>query len=256
MRPLVETQRDFLHALLTGDRDAAVRLGLRGQIAVADALRLHRDTVLSGLTTSLQLSFPTVDELVGRAFFDQAALAFAEQSPPRAANLCAYGGAFATFLAGYEPAAALAYLPDVARLDWLIASTHRGPDETSRRDLPIDAGSSLSIPACLGVLALDHPALDIRDALDEGDHASLETIDVRPRRRFVAVWRRGATAVSQRLTLPAGLFLAALLDGRGGDDALGAALAAAPEPEALSAIQSDIFAASFARISLSTQDPR
>jgi Putative DNA-binding domain len=254
LSPLAETQRDFLQAVLDGNGDAAARLGLRGKISVADVIRLHRDTVLGALTTSLQLSFPTVDQLVGRAFFDQAALVFVERAPPQAANLSAYGEGLPDFLAAYEPAAALPYLADVARLDWLIANTHLGPDETRRRDLPIDAFSSLSVPAGLSVLALDHPATEIRDTLEDGDLALLGTIDMTPRRRFVAVWRRGETAVSRGLAPPAGLFLAALLNGRDGDDALSAALAAASEADVLSAIQSDIFAASFARLTLSTQE--
>jgi len=247
--PLADLQRDFLGAVLTGDAAAADRLGLRGAVDVVQALRLHRDTVFGALATCLRLTFPTVDQLVGEAFFDQAALAFATLSPPRSANLATYGEDFPRFLVAYEGARALAYLPDVARLDWAISAAHRGPDETRRRNLGIDATVSLSVPAELNLFAVDHPASEIRDALDAEDEAALTAIDLQPHPHFIAVWRRGDLAVSRRLAAPAGRFLALLLDGRGSDAALEAAVAETASADALAAIQSDVFSASFAQLS-------
>src|SRR5438552_2223021 len=60
---------------------------------------VHRNTVLSGLSEALRLSYPVVDRLVGSAFFDQAALAFARRTPPREPVLARYGAGFADALA-------------------------------------------------------------------------------------------------------------------------------------------------------------
>jgi hypothetical protein len=55
---------------------------------------------------------------VGAGFFAYAADGYIRRHPPASGNLHDFGGDFAGFLAGFEPARALAYLPDVARLEW------------------------------------------------------------------------------------------------------------------------------------------
>src|SRR6202000_1958685 len=77
-------------------------------------------TALHGLVNALRLSCPTVDALVGEAFFDQAAQAFVQDHPPASAWLTGYGASFADFLDAYEPARDLPYLADVARFDFAI----------------------------------------------------------------------------------------------------------------------------------------
>jgi hypothetical protein len=52
----------------------------------------------------------------------------------------------------------------------------------------------------------------------------------------------------QRVSAPAGRFLAALLTGAGAEAAFAAAIAAASEAEAIPVIQADIFAAAFCTI--------
>src|SRR5437879_3127718 len=71
-------------------------------------------------SSALRLSYPAVYRLVGAEFFEGAARIFIEAHPPKRACLDDYGEKFAEFLSDFEPAASLAYLPEVARLEWAV----------------------------------------------------------------------------------------------------------------------------------------
>jgi hypothetical protein len=50
----------------------------------AVGLRVHRNTVLGALSNALRSSFKSVERLVGEAFFDRMAVAYARANPPLA----------------------------------------------------------------------------------------------------------------------------------------------------------------------------
>ena len=51
------------------------------------ALQVHRNTIIGALVHALRLTYSSVDAVVGEAFFDQTAAAFAEHKPPTTARL-------------------------------------------------------------------------------------------------------------------------------------------------------------------------
>jgi hypothetical protein len=83
------------------------------------ALSVYRNTVAKGAVEALSANYPTVERVVGAAWFRSAALRFSRAHPPQRAALFDYGEGFADWLEGFEPAAALPYLPDLARIDRL-----------------------------------------------------------------------------------------------------------------------------------------
>ena len=239
MSDLAGLQGAMAQGLLTGRYGPLEGRFLPGPVLPCEALAIHRNTALHGLVNALRLSCPTVDALVGEAFFDQAALAFIEDSPPATVWLTGYGCGFADFLASYEFAADLPYLADVARLDFAVEAV--AGQALGQEGLQFDLGAArLTLDASVRTVALDYPALAIREAL-ETDEAALAAIDITPRRHALALWR-GADGARVRLLgpLPAA-FLQALLDG--GD--IDSVLAGGGD---VSALQSEIFAAPFARI--------
>jgi hypothetical protein len=247
MPPLADLQHRMVRALLDADIRGLPPLAPTAIPAEA-AFGVHRNTVLSVLAKALRLTFPTVNTLVGEAFFDQAAEAYGIDHPPTQARLAVYGEAFPAFLEGYDLASGLVYLGDVARLDLAIDWTLIAPDACVRRHVVIDEAVCLALPISLTVLSLSYPADSIRAALDTGDDQTLASIDLAPQPRFVAVWRVGREAAVLALGQVAGLFLAAGLDGATADEALAAAFAAAAPQDALRAIQAEVFAARFAQI--------
>jgi hypothetical protein len=244
MPDLTALQGAMARGLLTGRLDGLEHLILPGPVLPSEALAVHRNTALHGLVNALRLGCPTVDALVGESFFDQAALAFVQAHPPSSAWLTGYGGGFADFLDSYAPAADLPYLGDVARLDCAIeAVAGQAPGQDG---LQLDLGAVLlSLDASLRVVALDHPALAIREAL-ETDEDALAAIDMRPRRHAVALWRGMEGARVRPLGPLAVALLDALLTGADADAVLGSG-------GDLSSLQSEIFAAPFAR--LAAKDP-
>lgn len=241
MSPLADLQQDFARALTHGSTPAA---RLIGRVPPADALAVHRDTIMAALVNALRISYSTVDALVGEDFFGHAASVFAETNPPHAASLALYGDGFADFLAGFAPAATLAYLPDVARLDRAVETALRAP-AFSRR-FALDAGVSIELPQSLAVLQLHYPADEIRAALEDDD--AMAAIVLQPAERFVLVWRNGFDAAVQRVDSAAGRFLTALLAGEGAEAAFGAAVAGTSQEDAMRVLKAGIFSATFCTV--------
>ena len=116
---LATLQSDLAAAILTG---APMATGaIVGDKLDADRrLGVYRNTVLSGFAEALRLSYPVTDRLVGTRFFDQTAVAFARQAPPRQPVLALYGEALPDFLAGLPALGHLPYVADLARLEWAV----------------------------------------------------------------------------------------------------------------------------------------
>lgn len=117
MPTLRDIQRDFTAAVF--DQDASVLSWVRANGWTAERrLSIYRNNTFLGLTEALRDGFPVVERLVGGEFFAVLARCFVAQCPPRTGCLLDYGAEFAACIAEFEPARALPYLPDVARLEW------------------------------------------------------------------------------------------------------------------------------------------
>jgi hypothetical protein len=94
-------------------------------------LSIYYNTSRTALTNALRLNFPAVERLVGENFFTAAADTFITRERPQTAWLDLYGEGFPEFLQGFKPAAALVYLPDVARLERAVGQALHAPDTKS-----------------------------------------------------------------------------------------------------------------------------
>lgn len=84
---------------------------------IEDRFAVYRNNVQASLIDLLADRFPVVQALVGTEFFRAMARAFVRAERPRDASLFRYGGSFPAFVAGFEPARELPYLPDVAQVE-------------------------------------------------------------------------------------------------------------------------------------------
>jgi len=130
MPSLAELQRAMRRHLLTRDGAAAAFVVDDG-IAALERLAVYCHTFESVAVRALRLNHPAVARLVGDDFFEAAALAYLAERPPASAWLDSYGAGFAGFLARWQPAAVLGYLPDVARLEWSVSRALHAPDGTA-----------------------------------------------------------------------------------------------------------------------------
>jgi hypothetical protein len=126
-------QDDFAHALLAVDESAPSAVAaLVGQPAFA----VYRNTVVKACIDALQANYPAINRLVGDEWMRAAAAVYAGKALPGLPMLLEYGADFAEFLARFEPAAELPYLPGVARLDRCWTEAHIAATED-----PLDAAA-------------------------------------------------------------------------------------------------------------------
>ncbi len=195
MPTLLETQTAMQASLLHRDSRAVSAL-LAGHVS-ANRLDIYRNTFVHTLTRALRLSFPATERLVGVEFFEGAAQVFIAGHPPRAAWLDQYGGDFPGFLRGFPPAMSIAYLGDVAELEWAVNSALHAADVA-----PLDLAGLGAIEAedmlrvcfvphpSVRLLRLDYPADVIWRAVLDSDDDALGKIDLGCGPRNLLVERR------------------------------------------------------------------
>jgi len=240
MSALLEFQRAMGGALFGAGPDAMDAWVPPGEQS-AWRFAVYRDTARATLLNALTLTYPAVHRLVGPDFFAGAAQAFIAGRLPRGACLNDYGGGFADHLAGFlaahAPDSGLAYLGDVARLEWAVSRALHAPDRPA-----LDLGRLAALdPTALGalrliahpslsLLSLDHPADRIWRAVLDQDDAAMAAVELASGPVWLLVERVdqvGRGVQVQRLAEPVGRFTARLCAG----DPLHAAL----EPEAAAA---------------------
>lgn len=138
---LRELQAAFADSVFNPDADSVLRHIAHSRFPPERHLQVYRNNVFASLTAALEAVFPVVARLVGVGFFNYAAHDFILRHPPRGGNLHDFGGEFADFLAVFEPAAHLVYLPDIARLEWAYHEVYHAADAK-----PLSIESLTSIP--------------------------------------------------------------------------------------------------------------
>jgi len=123
---LAALQQQFGAALFDRGREALLQpLLSEGRV---ERLALYRGNLTSGWERALGDVYPVVRQLMGDEFFEGLARAYGKACPSQDPDLAGFGARFADFLAGFGPAAAYPYLPDVARLEWAVHRAYLAPD--------------------------------------------------------------------------------------------------------------------------------
>lgn len=89
---------------------------------------VYRNNVVSSLSAALATGYPVVQAIVGEEFFLAMARVYAAHNPPPSPLLQMYGANFPQFLKKFKPVAHLAYLPDVAQLEYARRRAYHAPD--------------------------------------------------------------------------------------------------------------------------------
>ncbi|ABC89412.1 hypothetical conserved protein [Rhizobium etli CFN 42] len=148
-------QAAFADALLHPDRP--VPDGVINARGEPDAARfaVYRNNVFVGLTKALAQRFPVTERLVGSEFFAAMARAYVQDHKPASPLIMEYGDDFPDFVAAFEPAGTLVYLPDVARLEAAWTEAYHAADSA-----PLDLAAFGAVaPEMLSDLRLlPHPS--------------------------------------------------------------------------------------------------
>lgn len=152
------TQSRFAAALT--DRESPVPAGLTSWTGLRPERRfgVYRNNVRASLVGALASRFPAVERIVGKDFFAAMAGEYVMDEPPRSPLLLAYGDSFADFVAAFEPAAGLPYLPDVLRLEAARGRAYHATDAA-----PLTASALTTIPEdrLADAVLIPHPSLTI-----------------------------------------------------------------------------------------------
>ena len=156
---LLRDLQDAMAASVLRGTDAPLSPLIRPEgIPSEGRLQVYRNNTFSSLTAALKDSFPVVCQLVDERFFGYAAQDYIRGHPPRAPRLAEYGDDFAAFLDRFEPARSLAYLPDVARLEWAVNLVYHAPDSPK-----LDPARIATVPQerYPGIQFTAHPSVQI-----------------------------------------------------------------------------------------------
>lgn len=186
-------------------------------------LAIYHGAVRANWARALGAAYPVTGRLVGDAFFAAAAEAYGLRHPSRSGDLARFGDRFGDFLGAYAPAAALAYLPDVARLEWALHRSEAAADApafdfAALERVPAERHGALRLRLHPAVRLLEsaHPVVAIWEANQpqrDGTPARLEGGD------RVLVARRGFEAVPRSLAPSEWTLLQALAHGLTLDEA-------------------------------------
>jgi hypothetical protein len=148
-------QTEFAVALLDADHVPPA-----GLIAAdpAERFAVYRNNVVHGLSRALAAGFPATEAIVGTEFFAAMAAVYVRVSPPVSAVLLDYGATLPDFIARFEPAAELSYLPDVARLELAYTRAFHAADAAS---LPASRLGEIAADRIGAVRVALHPSAQI-----------------------------------------------------------------------------------------------
>jgi hypothetical protein len=227
---LRDLQRAFAEALISGKPDAAPAI-VAGTLTPPRRVEIYRHNVFTNLRGALGDIYPVVKRVVGEAFFQHAADQFIRATPSTSGDLNRFGREWPAFLAGYEPARELPYLPDVARLEWawheaFHAAEHAALDLARLAEVPAEDYAALRFTVHPALRLLDSPFPVLRVwQVNQPDYAGEMAVDWDQGPAWLRVRREGTEVLIESVAAAGYRFLAAVVAGEALEVAADCALA-------------------------------
>lgn len=129
MSELGSIQETFAAALADASRAPCAAELFRGAPEKAmERLAIYRGNVVANAHKALANAYPIAARIVGEAFFLGLAREYLRRHASTSGDLNAFGASFADFVAAFPHTQDLPYLPDVARMEWLVHCAHYAKD--------------------------------------------------------------------------------------------------------------------------------
>ena len=202
----------------------------------ARRLQIYRNNMFTSLTEAMRAVYPVIQRLVGEGFFAYAANQYIHQHPSVSGNLHGFGHAFPQFLKTFKATKDLAYLPDVADLEWAYdrvfhAADHPALDLAALAQVPQEQQENLKFrlhPASR-LLASDYPILKIWQVNQE-DYNGDQRVDLQEGGvKLLAIRRANLDIEIQTLETGEFTLLRSLAEGQDFSTACEHAIAAQPD---------------------------
>jgi hypothetical protein len=153
LRSLRDTQAAFADHLAGNDRLDLLAAIDGDPRTAARRLQVHLNQTRLSLVAALAATFRTVEAVVGQEYFASLARQFVAETALEGPVLSAYGERFDRFISDSQELHGLAYLADVARLDWALNEAFHAPAEA-----PLTAADLTALPVtCLAELPIRLP---------------------------------------------------------------------------------------------------
>lgn len=190
-------------------------------ICLENRMKVYRNNVIRGLSDAVMAAYPVTEKLTGKDFMEAATRAYVIRNFPEQGNLNLYGATFPDFLAQYEPAQNIPYLPDVARMEWAWEESYYAPDDTplapeALQNLETDRLPliKLSFRASVRFVESSYPLDEIYDICNAaGNGPSEDMVGISQRGAKMLVFRDNYTVEARRLDEAEYSFMTALYDG-------------------------------------------
>ncbi|GGO85749.1 DUF2063 domain-containing protein [Marinobacterium nitratireducens] len=219
MSALNRLQRAFAEDLWGSDLKHLQGLIPDGRLPAVRLLQVYRNNFRISLTEALEAVYPVMQRLVGEDFFRYLIDRYLRNHPPTCGDLTQFGDRMAAFVAGFQPAAGLPYLADIARLEWACHEVFHAPDDATvdldaLSQMPAEdlAGLRFHLGAACRLLMSDFPVYRIWQSNQAGGDEPT-TIDLDRGGETVLVLRPQWTVQLWALQAPAGRLLASLCRG-------------------------------------------
>ena len=127
---LLKLQQQFMHSIRTDNNDVSTAFASLPQFGISAEQRLNifRNNYQISLSEALADIYPVLQQLIGEPAFFVLAQRYLLAHPSSSGNLHDLGHALASFIVDVEELQSLAYLSDVARLEWIIHQAYHAAD--------------------------------------------------------------------------------------------------------------------------------
>ncbi len=146
---------DLARAIVRGEAPSSQIDTSYQNYSVAIAIEVYRNNYRGNLHDTLAGAYPVIEQLVGKDFFRLLTRRFIGQHLSHSGNLHHYGAEMAGFVAAFEPAQELVYLPDVAALEWACHCAYFADDAAT---LDIDKLAQVPPEQYQNLILHIHPA--------------------------------------------------------------------------------------------------
>jgi hypothetical protein len=199
MPTLREVQDGFRAAILDGAEHGVATAVCGDGLGASARLAVYRHHVFTSLTAALDSTYPVVARLVDPRFFRYAADQLIRRHPPAGPCLFEFGSALADFLTAFPPTRHLAYLPDVARLEWAMNVAAHAPDTGPLAPEALRALAALALHPSVTLLESPWP-IDAIWRANQPD-APDPSVDLDAGGVRLQVWRADDEVVFRRLSV-------------------------------------------------------
>ncbi|MBM3394887.1 MAG: DUF2063 domain-containing protein [Betaproteobacteria bacterium] len=252
MPSLLEAQERFATAVLSAENPDAPDLIEHGALSPATRLEIYRNNVLSNYRNALRDTFPVIVKLVGDESFNACARRYTRETVSRSGDLHDYGESFGDFLRHFEPAQSLAYLGDVADMEWCMHRVFHAADVE-----PLDLGDFAAIeqarwPAlmltpspALRLMASRFPIVRIWRLCMQSEREEGVSVDLDNGGEDVVILRRGFEVTLEALPSANFQALSVLVEGKPLGNAVDVALEVDPDFDLPAFLHSHVLSGAF-----------